>query len=84
MAILNQFSYVLIVTVMGLIFALGLWRWGQVPALLRIALLGLYVVAAVLFGSSRQYPAPEVRTLEDAEAILTNDQPTLVMLYSNY
>ena len=84
MNIINQFSYVWISVGLGVILAVGLWRWRKGSRLLRGALLLLYVLAAVAFGLSHQYPAPEVTSLAEAEAILTNEQPTFVMLYSNY
>ncbi len=84
MNIVNQFSYVWISVGVGAILALFLWRWRKGSQWLRVGLLALYVLAALAFGLSRQYPPPEVTSLAEAEAILTNEQPTFVMLYSNY
>ncbi len=84
MNIINQFSYIWISVIVGVILAVALWRWRKGNRLLRGGLLALYLVAAIAFGMLRQYPPPEVNSLAEAEAILANDRPTFVMLYSNY
>lgn len=86
MAALNQYSYILASSFLGLILVMVLWRWQRLPLSvpLRIILVAVYILAAVVFGRSRQYPDPTVRTLAEAEAILENEHPTFLMLYSNY
>jgi hypothetical protein len=83
-ALLNQYSFVLGSLVLGLGLAVLLWRWRGAPAGLRVVLLAVFVMAAILLGAARRYPVQEVTTLVEAEAVLTNEQPTFVMLYSNY
>ena len=84
MGILNQYSYVLFVILAGIGLGTLLWRWQRPPLVLRVLLLVVFVIVAAGLSLSRRYPAPEVTTLADAETILSNEQPTFVMLYSNY
>ena len=84
MGILNQYSYVLFVILAGIGLGVLLWRWQRPPLVLRVLLLVVFVIGAVGISLSRRYPTPEVTTLADAETILSNEQPTFVMLYSNY
>ena len=84
MVFLNQYSYVLFTVILGVGLSVALWRWQRPPVLLRIGLLAVFIVAAVGVNMARRYPAPEVSTLAEAEAILENETPTFVMLYSNY
>ncbi len=83
-AFLNQYSFVLGSLALGLGLGVVLWRWRRPPALLRVLLAIVFLAGVALLGASRRYPAPEVTTLAEAEAILTNEEPTFVMLYSNY
>ncbi len=84
MSIINQFSYILSIVTVGAILAVVLWRWKKLPGWLRVVLFALYVGGVIVVGLSRRYPPSEVATLDEAEEWLTNDQPTFVMLYSNY
>lgn len=84
MNILNQFSYVLFAGLLTLGMAVALWRWQRPPLVARVGLLAVIVLAAVLVGASRRYPTTEVTTLAEADVILSNEQATFVMLYSNY
>jgi hypothetical protein len=86
MAIINQFSFVISAVLTGAILAVVLWRWKRLPlpVWLRVVMLALYIVGAIALGLSRRYPDSSVTTLAEAEARLTNEQPTFVMLYSNY
>lgn len=84
MGFLNQYSYVLLTVALGVGLSVLLWRWQRAPLALRIGLLVIFVAGAVSVHMLRRYPAPEVTTMDEAEAILLNEQATFVMLYSNY
>ncbi len=84
MGFLNQYSYVLMAAAVVAGAGVALWRWQRAPVLLRLGLLAVIIAAAVGINMARRYPTPEVSTLYEAQAILENEQPTFVMLYSNY
>ncbi|MBN2469805.1 MAG: hypothetical protein JXN59_03685 [Anaerolineae bacterium] len=84
MGFLNQYSYVLFAVLLGAGLGVSLWRWKRAPLALRAGLMVIFVVAAVGVQLARRYPTPQIATLDEAEAILNNEQPTFVMLYSNY
>ena len=86
MQLFNQFSYV----IFGLIFALGLWMGlRRVPRLnhaIRLLFVAVYALGVVWLGVQFRYPDSPVAvaSVADVEAILNDDTPTFVMLYSNY
>lgn len=84
MALLNQYSYVLLALLISVVLARLLWRAKRLHPVLRAGLLILLIMTLSAFGLSRRQPAPSVGSISAAEAILTNEQPTFVMLYSNY
>lgn len=84
MSILNQYSYVLFAGLLILGVAVVMWRWRRGPVWLRAGLIIVVTLGVFVLGTSRRYPTSEVTTLAEADAILTNEQPTFVMLYSNY
>lgn len=86
MQLFNQFSYV----IFGLIFALGLWMGlRRVPRLnraIRLLFVAVYALGVVWLGVQFRYPDSPVAvaSVADVEAVLNDDTPTFVMLYSNY
>ena len=86
MAILNQYSYVVVAALLGVILAVVLWRWARIPpnGTARIGVLIVYALLATGLGLALRYPAGETLTLDRVEAALASDRPTFLMLYSNY
>ena len=88
MQFINQFSYLLAAGGGGLVLAVILWRWRRLPQrrLFRLGVLAIYILAAALFLLLMRYPASPAAyaSVTEVEAILHDDHPTLVMLYSNY
>ena len=84
LAILNQYSFVIGALIVGGLLAAGLRRWTRGPRLLRIGLLAAYLIGIGLYATANRYPDPQVRSVAEADAILSSGQPTFVMLYSNY
>jgi hypothetical protein len=86
MQLFNQFSYV----IFGLIFAVGLWmglrRVPKLNRVMRLLLVAVYALGVVWVGSQFRYPDSPVAvaSVADVEAVLNDDTPTFVMLYSNY
>lgn len=83
MALLNQFSYVLIgfSAAAGVALLLRLWRWSWLKSLAAAAVVALLFSGIWIFvrpGSS------DVDNVQAAEATLTNGRPTLVEFFSNY
>jgi hypothetical protein len=84
MAFFNQYSLALAVGIVGLTLAFFMWRWRGGPRWLRLALVGLYAVAAFGILALVRYPEPRYPSVASVQEALHNGQPTLVMLYSNY
>lgn len=84
MPILNQYSYIVIATVGGVIVATVIWRWKAAHPLLRIGPGILFAAAAIGVGFALNYPASTPDTPADVEAVIGNGQPTVVLLYSDY
>jgi len=84
MALANQFSYILI-SIVGIAVILFAVRGVFKPKLAVILSLGLVlvIVALALFFVLRPGTG-DVTSLEEAERILANGQPTLVEFFSNY
>ena len=86
MQLFNQFSYV----IFGLIFAVGLWmglrRVSKLNRVMRLLLVAVYALGVVWVGAQFRYPDSPVAvaSVADVEAVLNDDTPTFVMLYSNY
>lgn len=86
MSFANQYSFLVFATLLGVILFFGL---GLVPTLspvLRFGVVGVYALAAIVFQARFHYPdSPvEVESVADVEAVLTDNKPTFVMLYSNF
>lgn len=87
MAFFNQYSYLLMVVVIGAAVVWALWRWRRAPLIVRGLLAAAYVVAAVAFSLAMRYPSGaevSASTAAEVEQAISDNQPTLVMLYSNY
>jgi hypothetical protein len=80
----NQFSYLWIMTFVGLVLGGVLWRWQQGPAGLRISVLVAYVVVALIVTLIFRYPSTTAESVATVEATLNGDRPTFIMLYSNF
>lgn len=86
MAIFNQFSFVIFAVVLGVALLVGLRYIPNRSPSVRLGITGVYLLVIVFIGLQFRYPASpvDVETVADVEAMLSNNQPTLVMLYSNY
>ncbi|NDJ85638.1 MAG: hypothetical protein GYB66_07110 [Chloroflexi bacterium] len=84
MWLVNQFSFVLAATMGFIVVALVAWRWRRPSRLIRIALPVLYLITVLLLGGLFRYPDSGIESVEEADARLTNGQPTFLMFYSNY
>jgi thiol-disulfide isomerase/thioredoxin len=84
-AIVNQFSFLTFSLLVGAVLIVIAWRWRRPHPIIRIGIVAAFALVVVMVGTTRRYPAtPEVTSLSEVDAILNNDQPTFVMLYSNY
>jgi hypothetical protein len=83
-AVFNQYSFVFLSIFAGLILAAALWRWRRPPAALRAGLMALYIGGMVGLHFASRYADTFDGSLASADAILTDGNPTLLMLYSNY
>lgn len=86
MGIFNQFSYVLMIAVVGVLLLFGVTRIPQLTLIHYVIVVGIYAGVAVFIGSKFQYPDSPVviETADDIDATLNNGKSTFVMLYSNY
>ncbi len=84
MSILNQYSYVVMAAMGGLILAAMIWRWKNAHLYVRIGLGVLFAAAAIGVGFALNFSADTPDTPAEVEAIIHNGQPTVVLLYSNY
>lgn len=84
MQFFNHYSYVIIMAIFGLGVMVTLWRWKGGAAWLRAAMAVSFVAIVVVLGLTFRPPSSDVKTLEDVDAVLSNGQPTFLMLYSNY
>lgn len=84
MSILNQYSYVVIAAVGGVVLAAVIWLWKDAHPFLRIGLGILFAAATIGVGFALNYPASTPDTPADVEDVIHNSQPTVVLLYSDY
>lgn len=84
MSIFNQYSFVFSAVVFGTVLLFALMRWQSGPIWLRGGVMLLFVVVAVGINSLLRYPDSNVETVQDAETLLTNGNPTFLVFYSNY
>ncbi len=85
MNILNQFSFVIAVAIVGIIFVLFLTTRRSWSPVLRVGLILGVVVIAIGISVAFRYPSSDsIDTADDLEAIIHNGRPTFIMLYSNY
>lgn len=86
MQIVNQFSYPIFAIVLGLIIVAVTRRMPRFNRVMRLGVIAGYMIVAIILGTVFQYPdsPSQVETVADVEATLLNEQPTFVMLYSNY
>ena len=82
----NQFSYLGAVLLIGIILIASIKRLPQLNRIMRVGVIAVYLMIAIVVGITYQYPASPVqaKTVTDVENVLINEQPTFVMLYSNY
>lgn len=85
MALISQFSFLIVTILIGAGLAAALWRWKKASPLLRAGLFAWYLFIVLIIALMFRYPAtPDIHTPEAVEAVLSNGQPTFLMLYSNY
>ena len=86
MGIFNQFSYPLLVIVLGVMLFIGLSPIPRMTLILRLGIVTIYAVIMIAIGLAFQYPdSPvEAESVADVEDVLSNGTSTFVMLYSNY
>lgn len=84
MQIFNQYSFVLGAIVVNLVLWGVLLRWQGPPIALRIGSALLVLLLTIGLSFTLRYPGQEVDTVEDANTIINNGQPTFLMFYSNY
>jgi uncharacterized membrane protein YbhN (UPF0104 family) len=84
-AIINQYSFVVGALSGALTLGAILWRWRRGSSALRVGLAVLYVAGIVCIRIALNYrTADNTDSLEAVEAALQNEQPSFLMLYSNY
>lgn len=81
----NQFSFIIVVVVIGFALSFAVRRF-TIHRTIKIGLLIGYIVLGVFIGLTLRYPeSPDmVENVADVEAMISNDTPTFLMLYSNY
>jgi len=80
----NQYSFVALSIFLGLIVAVGLWRWQSGPLWLRLALAAAYLLGVGIVRLTLNFHENDSGSLSDVDQTLTDGNPTLLMLYSNY
>ena len=86
-SIFNQFSFVFVAGIIGLMWGTALWRWNRFRPAVRLLMFGAYIALAGGILLASRYPKDaslELKTAADVEAALHNGQPTFVMFYSDY
>lgn len=86
MSFFNQYSFVVMLLSVGVVLALGLWRWRKGHPYVRAGLVAWYVFGALLLTLALRYPTGNLspQTPAQVEALIGNQQPSFVMLYSRY
>lgn len=84
MSIFNQYSFVVITIVLGLVLAFALWRWRGRSVGLRAVVMLVFIAVMAGVGLTLRYPDTSVESVQDADTLLTNGNPTFLMFYSNY
>jgi hypothetical protein len=79
----NQFSFLLVSLGLGVLLALGLWRWRR-SLWMRAGVMAWYIFAVLLLALVLRYPPSPYTTSQAVEAALVRGEPSFVMLYSNY
>jgi hypothetical protein len=82
--LINQYSFIALSVFLGLVVAIGLWRWQDGPLWLRLALAAAYLLGVGVARFTLNFHENYSGDLADAENILADGSPTLLMLYSNY
>lgn len=84
MGIFNQFSFVLLSGVMGVMAAALLWRLKRLPRALRMGVFVAYLLVVLFVFTRRHYATNDATSVAAVEKAINAGQPTLVVLYSNY
>jgi hypothetical protein len=86
MSFFNQYSFLWMLAGLGALLALGLWRWRKGNPYVRAGLLAWYVFGALVLTLTLRYPTSTItpQSPEQVEALISNQQPSFVVLYSRY
>lgn len=82
--LINQYSFVALSIFLGLVVAIGLWRWQDGPLWLRLALAAAYLLGVGFVRLTLNFHENYSGKLADVDNTLADGSPTLLMLYSNY